>query len=435
MTAIVRAISARLKLSQRGPTFTATLTNLLILGSNAIGGILSARALGPAGRGQLTVVMLWSALINVVGILGLPPTCTYYVARWVDRREALVSFFIRAAVWQAIAVGVVGGMFLWWLHIQLHLPTLLIVEYTSWAPAAGIALYGIGLAQGTACFRDVNLIRGISLAAPTVLMLALAFTVQLTPVEAGAAYVAPTWIAAVLGYRLLHKGRGSGDTAPLTKQERRAISGYARRNLVSFSSMALNGNVDQVIIGMLVPAGALGLYSVALSASSPLPSIVLAISMVGLPTVAALTGRAKVRATWRTLGRALLPLAVVAPACAAALPWLIPALYGKSYSAAVLPGEILLVGTIFNALTMVADDLLRAHGYPGFVSITQGAGAAVTAIGALMLARRSLDAVAIASSLGYATAFLLAIIRLRIATHTGRAASDSHRGRHRAQLT
>lgn len=268
-------------------------------------------------------------------------------------------------------------------------------------------------------------------------MLGLVLTVQLTPAEAGAAYVVPIWISAAIGYRLLRKNCGSRDTAALTKGERHAIYSYARRNFASISSLSLNSNSDQMIIGMLVPVGALGLYSVASSASSPLPSFVTSISMVGLPTVAALTGRAKVDATWRTLKRAVLSLAVVAPACAVALPWVIPTLYGKHFSAAVLPAELLLAGTVFAAFTIVTDDLLRAHGYPGFVSVTQGAGAAVTIVGALVAARRSLDAVAAASSLGYAVAFILATARLRAITwlNSHPQAARAKRGRHRARLT
>jgi O-antigen/teichoic acid export membrane protein len=435
-TATVRAVSTRLMLSLRSPTATTTFTNLLILGSNAIGGIVSARALGPVGRGQLTVVMLWASLINVLGLLGLPSACTYYVARWPHRREALVNFFMRSAAWQAAAVSVLSGMFLWWLHLRLHLPSLLTIEYMSWAAGSGISLYGASVAQGEINFRDVNRIRIISLAAPTAPILGLALIVQLTPAEAGAAYVAPIWVSAAIGYRLLHKNCGSRDTAALTKGERHAIFSYARRNFASISSLSLNSNADQMIIGMFVPLGALGLYSVASSASSPLPSFVTSISMVGLPTVAALSGRAKVKATWRTLRRAMLPLAVIAPVCAVALPWVIPTLYGKHFSAAVLPAELLLIGTVFAALTVVTDDMLRAHGYPGFVSVTQGAGAAVTAVGALVAARRSLDAVAVASSLGYAVAFILAITRLRAITWPishPQVAGDK-RGRHRARL-
>ena len=419
-----RAVLARAMVVLRGPTVATTLTNLLIMGSNAIGGIASARALGPAGRGQLTVVMLWSAIINVAGILGLPSACTYYAARWPGRREALVRFFIRAAAWQAVAVTVVSAGLLWWLRVRLHLPLVLTAEYITWAAAAEIGLYGMCYAQGILDFRHVNVIRALTSAAPTVPLLVLVAAVHLTPGEAGAAYVIPAWIGAAIGYRVLRRSRGTGATPAVTWGERGSIYSYARRNLVSFSSLALNANSDQLILGMLVPVGALGLYSVAASASSPLPSFVTSISAVGMPAVAALNGRARAAATWRTLTRALLPLAVLAPACAVALPWLIPLLYGPHYTRAVIPAELLLIGTAFTALTVVADDLLRAHGCPGFVTITQGAGALVTIVGALLLARRSLDAVAVFSSLGFVAAFLLAVARLRMLTRPD--------GRHRA---
>jgi cytochrome b len=76
---------------------------------------------------------------------------------------------------------------------------------------------------------------------------------------------------------------------------------------------------------------------------------------------------------------------------------------------------------------VVADDLLRAHELPGFVTVTQGAGALVTIVGALLLARRSIDGVAIFSSLGFAVAFLLAVGRLWLVTRPARA-----RARHAA---
>ncbi len=160
----------------------------------------------------------------------------------------------------------------------------------------------------------------------------------------------------------------------------------------------------------------LGIYSAAAAASSPLPSVVSSVSIVGLPRVAALTGEAKKAATWRAMRQATCFLALVAPVIAAVLPWAVPYLYGARYSTAVVPAEILLAGTVFSALAVVADDMLRAHGHPGFVSISQGAGGVITIIGALLLARHSLYAVSAASSLGSAFALALALARLRAAT-------------------
>jgi O-antigen/teichoic acid export membrane protein len=95
----------------------------------------------------------------------------------------------------------------------------------------------------------------------------------------------------------------------------------------------------------------------------------------------------------------------------------IPLIYGAHYASAVVPAELLLVGAVFAALTSVADDLLRAHGHPGFVSLSQGVGGAVTIIGTILLARRSLTDVALVSSIGFVVAFVLALTRLRAAPH------------------
>jgi O-antigen/teichoic acid export membrane protein len=129
-----------------------------------------------------------------------------------------------------------------------------------------------------------------------------------------------------------------------------------------------------------------------------------------------MTGRARVAATWATLRRTAFPVVVFAPAAALVLPWLIPLCYGRHYAPAVMPAELLLLGAVFAALATVTDDLLRANGHPGFSSISQGLGAAMTAVGAAVFARHSIVDVAAVSAVGYATAFALALIRLRIVT-------------------
>ena len=338
------------------------------------------------------------------------------MAHWPERNAALAIFFRRVAVQQAFVMTVVSALVLWWLHSRLHLPMALTIEYISWAPSAAIALYGACLKQGLGDFTRFNLVRVISGGLPAVPMLAMAMVVRLTPAEAGLAYLVPTWCSAAMAYIWFRRSSGSSEKHPLARDERRSIRSYGWRSLASFSGLTLNRSADQLILGLLVPASSLGLYSVAASASSPLPYMVASLGMIGLPTIAALTGRAKAAATWKALVRASYLLAIAAPVCGAALPWAIPAIYGGPYSASVLAAECLLIGTVFTALTTVADDLLRAHGYPGSISVTQGAGGVVTVVGVLLLARHSLWAVALVSSLGYAVAFVLAFIRLWVVT-------------------
>ena len=124
-------------------------------------------------------------------------------------------------------------------------------------------------------------------------------------------------------------------------------------------------SLRRLTLSLLVPVSSLGIYSAAASAPSLLPTLVASIGMVGLPRVASLTGEAKSAATWRAMLRATYSLVLISPVLAIILPWAIPFVYGTRYSAAVVPAEILLLGTVFSALTGVADDLLRGMGAPG----------------------------------------------------------------------
>jgi antigen flippase len=421
----------RARVSLRGPTVTTTVTNLTIVGASALAGVVSARLLGPAGRGQLAIAMLWSAAIHVVGSLGLQSSCSYHMACWPGRRAALATWFGRVAARQAIVMTAVSAATMWWLHTRLGLAPPLAIEYTTWPAAGTITLYGATYAQGSGDFARFNTVRLISGVMPAALMLTSIMAVRLTPAEAGAAYLVPTWCGAVLAIIWLRRASHGAPDEPLSSHELRSVWSYGWRSLASISGLMLNNSADQFTLGLLVPVASLGLYSVGAAASSPLLPLVASLGMVGLPTVAPLAYEAKVTATWQILRRAARRVALLAPPLAVLLPWAIPRLYGVRYAAAVVPAELLLLGTACAALTTVADDLLRAHGLPGFVSVTQGAGGALTIIGALLLDGRPLAAVALVSSLGFVVTFVLAVARLWVATRRlrlGAQAVTPHRG-------
>jgi O-antigen/teichoic acid export membrane protein len=402
----------------RGPTALTTTGNLVILAGNAVSGVVSARALGPAGRGQLAVVVLWSALIHLVGSLGLQSSCSYYAARWPDRRAGLAAWAWRAAAWQAAAMTVASVFVLGWLTLRLRLPPPLAAEFATWAAAGTITLYGVTYAQGCGDFGRFNAIRVISTVLPAALMLAGATVLRLTPAEAGAAYLVPVWFTAVLAAAWLRRAKRAGNAAAgvlLSRRERRCLWSYGWRSLASLSSMMLNNSSDQMTLGLLVPASFVGVYAVAASVASPLTAVLASLGAVGLPTVASLSGRAQAAATWQALRRAATFLVFAAPPLALLLPRAIPLVYGARYAAAVVPAEILLMGAAFAALASVTDDLLRGHGHPGFVSITQGAGGVLTVAGILLLGGHSLAGVALVSSAGFAVSFALALVRLRAA--------------------
>jgi len=80
---------------------TADVTILL---SNIVSSLIGARALGPAGRGDLLIVVLWPPVVAMMASFGLPAAYRYWMAREPQRVSRLFS----NAVLYTIAIGIVS---------------------------------------------------------------------------------------------------------------------------------------------------------------------------------------------------------------------------------------------------------------------------------------------------------------------------------------
>src|SRR6185295_11086197 len=66
-------------------------TNALMLCSGVITSLLSAWALGPSGRGDLMVVLMWPAIFSMVAQIGLPQAYRFWIAKRPECASALFS--------------------------------------------------------------------------------------------------------------------------------------------------------------------------------------------------------------------------------------------------------------------------------------------------------------------------------------------------------
>src|SRR5258705_6852780 len=74
-------------------------TNALMLGSGVITSLLSAWALGPAGRGDLMVVLMWPAIFSMVAQVGLPQAYRFWTAK---RPECVSSLFANGVIYTTV---------------------------------------------------------------------------------------------------------------------------------------------------------------------------------------------------------------------------------------------------------------------------------------------------------------------------------------------
>src|SRR5580658_6318640 len=79
-------------------------SKVAILALQAATGILTARTLGPAGRGELAAMILWPLFVASVTTLGVPNSLIYHLRRRPEERGQLIANgFVLAAVLGIIA--------------------------------------------------------------------------------------------------------------------------------------------------------------------------------------------------------------------------------------------------------------------------------------------------------------------------------------------
>src|ERR1700689_5868804 len=80
----------------------------LIIGVNAATGILAARALAPAGRGDLSAMILWYSFLGSVFSLGIPSALTYRLRRHPEQLSELSGAALLFALGISLVAGAVG---------------------------------------------------------------------------------------------------------------------------------------------------------------------------------------------------------------------------------------------------------------------------------------------------------------------------------------
>ena len=80
------------------------ITDASIMVATMISSLVGARALGPAGRGDLLIVVLWPPVIAMFAGLGLPTAYRYWMAKEPERGSRLFS----NAVVYTVIVGLIA---------------------------------------------------------------------------------------------------------------------------------------------------------------------------------------------------------------------------------------------------------------------------------------------------------------------------------------
>jgi O-antigen/teichoic acid export membrane protein len=389
---------------------------LLTLGSNVVHmtsafvtGVLAARLLGPAGRGELAAIQSWAPFIATVAMLGLPEAVTHFSGRHPARSREFWATGTVGALVAAVPLVAAGILLMPWLlaaqpeatvtAARWYLAGLTLVFAFQWMPLAVL--------RGRRDFGAWNALQLLPTAAWIITMCGC-FVVECSDAAALAwtyllLIVATTVPMVVVTLRRTANGGG------VTFGSVRSMLQYGLPLVVaSMPQWLWTARLPQTVMAAWLSPAALGLFAVATAwgnLTSPLtqaiavvlfPEVTARDSDVGRHAVLVRTVRASV---WLSIACGI-PLVVMTP-------YLLPLVFGAAFAPASLVAVVMVAAGSVVGLKTVLDHGLRGLGRTRMVMLAEGIGFGVTVtVAPVAVASWGLMGAALATLAGYASAML-----------------------------
>lgn len=355
-------------------TLRILLANVLILGINVSTGVITARFLGPDGRGEQAAMILWPQLVGYALTLGLPSALLYNLKRYPDRAPRLLPAALLLGTSMGLLATLVGVLFIpYWL--TEYPPE--VVRLAQWlmlfAPLGLLNLVSLHVFLAREEFGTYNVVRYLPPLLTLLGLVSLVLSNNLTPYSAALAYLLPAvpvffWMLTRLWklYRLVWRGLGSAF---------KRLTSYGLRSYgLDLLGAQVAGQLDRVLVVGLLNPTAMGLYVVALSLSQMLGVFQTAVVTVLFPKA---SGR-PVEEVIDLIGkgaRVSIAMNLLAAVGLALLgPWVLGLVYGQEFLSAVPVFRILLLEVVLGGAAWVLAYAFMALDRPGTVSLMQGVG-------------------------------------------------------------
>jgi O-antigen/teichoic acid export membrane protein len=374
-----------------------------------VAGVMVARVLGPAAKGELTVLAALGTISVVLASLGLHHSAVYFLGRFKADRDAVISNNVLVGLvgglCTALALGVAGVAFsdalISGIPLGVFLLFLPFVPFNYFNEFSRRVLLGSGR---VALYNLPDFVTGAALVVGTGLVL-LIFGEHLVPlvvlrvvIELSIACVMAFHVGRAIGFRLRPR-RGV-----LNRQARYGVKNYASSLLWM---VLLQG--DLVLCNYFLGNAPTGVYSVAVSLGLPLTMIGAVLGTIVFQRVSADSSESNRVANTNRVVRVLIPILLVAMALLGAVAdWIIPTVYGSSFAAADKALLLLFPGLFALAVELVLMNHLAGEGSPPIVYLGPLAGLVVN-FGAniFVIPRYGINGAAVTSSVGYGIVLLL----------------------------
>ena len=343
---------------------------ILIMAINISTGVITARFLGPDGRGMYAAVTLWPPLLATLAVAGLNSGIVFQMRRNPSAVSGVAgASLMLGGIHSVIAIGV--GLLL--------LPILMARYSTSTVLFAQICLVTVVLNTtqnivkqafaGVGQFGRYNLTHFMPQFFHLVALLSIVLFATLTPRNAALALFASA-VATVLvmlpSFIRVTRPRFKGSWNEL----RQLRSYWSRASLMDFV-FAFGMYADRLVLIPLLPPSELGLYAVAFSFSRVIQFVQPAINSVILSHMSGQTERDSKQLHDRSCRFLIAALVVGCVGLWIIAEKLLAFTYGADFAAASVVFGLLVVEASLGAVSQVTVQLFLSRDRPGVVSTIQ----------------------------------------------------------------
>lgn len=333
-------------------------------------GIIVARHLGAAGRGEVAALILWPMIFSGLFAFGIPAALLHYCRRYPEEQGSLFYAALTisgvASVFMLIAGSIVIPRSLHHYNATtIHWALALMIL----APQVLLAYSITTIFQVRGKYAIFNQTRYVPAVTTLLGLLGLLYFRRLTPESAALCYVLPP--VPMFGLALYRAMR----MIPFRLDHFRT----SINRLLNFGSRAagidllgtLSSQIDQfLIVGFLSPA-TMGTYVVALSVSRVLNIIFAATNMVLSPELVSRAPDDMTEYLGRSVRISLFAGIIAAIAMAAIVPILLPRFYGGEFAASVPIVFVLFGDVLVGGITSALAEAFKASGRPGLITMIE----------------------------------------------------------------
>jgi O-antigen/teichoic acid export membrane protein len=388
-------------------------TNVLMLCCGVVTSLLGAWALGPAGRGDLIVVLMWPAIFVMLMEIGLPMAYRYWTAK---QPESTSAMFSNAVVF-TLLIGFAGVGLAWMMipHLigrrspevvrlaqvyALVIPMTLLIDLTR------------GLLEGARRFHWVAALRLVFFGVQLVSYVVLWLDGRLTVATAMYTMIASTAVGLTLALTgVCHELKPRWQ--PSIAQLKTNLS-YGVRDYPGVLTEFVSWRLDLMMLVGMASSTSVGLYSIAIRLADITSTLASSVGDALLPEVAA---SKKADEATRVVTRSLrlticAHLLILIPLWIAA-PFILRFAYGEGFVPVTNVLRLLMFASMVWSAGAIVISGLNGLGHPGLSATARIAAAIVMVIALLRwLPSRGIQGAALASIVGYSVMFLVALFWL-----------------------